>query len=54
MDAPCSGMGVISRDQSVKAKRSLSDVKKSAKTQKQLLLAAIDMTDAKNMNNCII
>ena len=42
LDAPCSGLGVISRDPSVKVQRSIEDVKQCAHLQKELLLAAID------------
>lgn len=42
LDAPCSGLGVISRDPSVKVQRTILDVQKCAHLQKELLLAAID------------
>lgn len=42
LDAPCSGLGVISRDPSVKVQRSISDIQQCAHLQKELLLAAID------------
>lgn len=42
LDAPCSGLGVISRDPSVKVQRTIADVKQCAHLQKELLLAAID------------
>merc|ERR1712151_1202871 len=44
LDAPCSGLGVISRDPSVKLQRTLSDIEKRAHLQKELLLSAIDAT----------
>lgn len=46
LDAPCSGTGVISKDQSVKVTKSNLDIQKSAVLQKELILAAIDMVDA--------
>lgn len=54
VDAPCSGLGVISKDKSIKLKRTLKDIERSVKTQKQLLLAAIDMTDASSTTGGII
>jgi 25S rRNA (cytosine2870-C5)-methyltransferase len=42
LDAPCSGLGVISRDPSVKVQRTIADIKQCAHLQKELLLAAID------------
>ncbi|KAH8067527.1 rRNA (cytosine-C5-)-methyltransferase [Aureococcus anophagefferens] len=47
LDAPCTGLGVISRDQSIKGTRTLEDVKKLAHLQKELILAAIDSVDDK-------
>jgi len=48
LDAPCSGLGVISRDPSVKVQRTIMDVKKNSHLQKELLLAAIDALNHKS------
>jgi 25S rRNA (cytosine2870-C5)-methyltransferase len=42
LDAPCTGLGVISRDPSIKSNRTLMDVKKAAHLQRELLRAAVD------------
>mmetsp|Transcript_26247 Transcript_26247/g.63957 ORF Transcript_26247/g.63957 Transcript_26247/m.63957 type:complete len:639 (-) Transcript_26247:75-1991(-) len=48
LDAPCSGLGVISRDPSCKVQRTIADVNKTAHLQKELLVAAIDMLNHKS------
>lgn len=48
LDAPCSGLGVISRDPSVKVQRTIADVKKTQHLQKELLLSAIDALNHKS------
>jgi 25S rRNA (cytosine2870-C5)-methyltransferase len=48
LDAPCSGLGVISRDPSVKVQRTILDIQKCAHLQKELLLAAIDALNPKS------
>lgn len=42
LDAPCTGLGVISRDPTIKAKRTVLDVKKAGHLQRELLRAAVD------------
>eukprot|EP01038_Epipyxis_sp_PR26KG_P004932 gene4932-6900_t len=54
LDAPCSGLGVISRDQSVKLQRSVKDIQRIAHLQKELLRAAIDAVDPKSSTGGII
>ena len=43
--APCSGLGVISRDQTVKLQRTVKDIQRIAHLQKELLCAAVDAVD---------
>ena len=47
LDAPCSGLGVISHDASVKMNRTIKNIQANAAIQKKLILAAIDSIDAK-------
>ncbi len=42
LDAPCSGLGIISRDPSIKLQRTTKDIHRSSQLQRELLLAAID------------
>ncbi|CAI4221294.1 unnamed protein product [Auanema sp. JU1783] len=46
LDAPCSGTGVIWKDQSVKTSKDSQDVQKKHTLQRQLILAALDSLDA--------
>ncbi len=46
LDAPCSGLGVISKDASVRLQKDEGDIKRCAELQKELILAAIDCVDA--------
>ncbi|KHN77139.1 Putative ribosomal RNA methyltransferase NOP2 [Toxocara canis] len=46
LDAPCSGTGVIWKDESVKMRRDSQDVQRRHTVQRQLILAAIDAINA--------
>ncbi|GAB6019099.1 rRNA (cytosine-C5-)-methyltransferase nop2 [Chamberlinius hualienensis] len=46
LDAPCSGTGVISKDQAVKTGKDANMILQCSALQKQLILAAIDCIDA--------
>uniref|UniRef100_A0A914ZEX1 SAM-dependent MTase RsmB/NOP-type domain-containing protein n=1 Tax=Parascaris univalens TaxID=6257 RepID=A0A914ZEX1_PARUN len=48
LDAPCSGTGVIWKDESVKTSRDSQDVQRRHTVQRQLILAAIDAINAKS------
>mmetsp|Transcript_3448 Transcript_3448/g.13336 ORF Transcript_3448/g.13336 Transcript_3448/m.13336 type:complete len:368 (-) Transcript_3448:2704-3807(-) len=45
LDAPCSGLGVISRDANIKSQRTLEDIRRLGRIQQELLLSAIDSVD---------
>jgi ribosomal RNA methyltransferase Nop2 len=48
LDAPCSGLGVISKDQSVKVNRSYKEILENSRIQKELILSAIDCCNYKS------
>jgi ribosomal RNA methyltransferase Nop2 len=54
LDAPCSGLGVIARDQSVKLQRTIKDIQRMAHLQKELLCAAVDCCDHKSATGGVI
>ncbi|ODQ82759.1 hypothetical protein BABINDRAFT_159272 [Babjeviella inositovora NRRL Y-12698] len=54
LDAPCSGTGVIGKDESVKVSRTEKDFIQIPHLQKQLLLSAIDSVDANSATGGII
>ena len=54
LDAPCSGLGVISRDPSVKVQRTIKDVERCGVLQKELLLNAIDALSYKGKDGGIM
>lgn len=54
LDAPCSGTGVIGKDQSVKVNRTPKDFIEIPHLQKQLLLSAIDSVDCNSAKGGII
>lgn len=54
LDAPCSGTGVIAKDESVKVSRTEKDFIQIPHLQKQLLLLAIDSVDAHSKTGGII
>ncbi|CUM49069.1 unnamed protein product [Debaryomyces tyrocola] len=54
LDAPCSGTGVIAKDESVKVSRTEKDFMQIPHLQKQLLLSAIDSVDANSATGGVI
>lgn len=54
LDAPCSGTGVIAKDETVKVSRTEKDFMQIPHLQKQLLLSAIDSVDANSATGGVI
>ena len=54
LDAPCSGLGVISRDPSVKVQRTIKDVERCGVLQKELLVNCIDALNCKGKDGGIM
>ncbi|KAG9392087.1 RNA (C5-cytosine) methyltransferase [Carpediemonas membranifera] len=54
IDAPCTGLGVISRDPSVKFDKSEKDILKSSHVQRELMLTAIDLVDSSKPGAVIV
>ncbi|KAH3664220.1 hypothetical protein OGAPHI_004571 [Ogataea philodendri] len=54
LDAPCSGTGVIAKDQNVKVNRTEKDFIQIPHLQKQLLLSAIDSVDSHSATGGVI
>ncbi|CCH61439.1 hypothetical protein TBLA_0E03850 [Henningerozyma blattae CBS 6284] len=54
LDAPCSGTGVIGKDQSVKVSRTEKDFIQIPHLQKQLILSAIDSLDSNSKNGGVL
>ncbi|VDN52479.1 unnamed protein product [Dracunculus medinensis] len=48
LDAPCSGTGVISKDETIKGHRDSQDIQRKHTIQRQLILAAMDSLNAKS------
>eukprot|EP00038_Savillea_parva_P003792 m.130360 g.130360 ORF g.130360 m.130360 type:complete len:935 (-) comp11281_c0_seq4:391-3195(-) len=54
LDAPCSGTGVIAKDQAVKAGKTETDLQRCGHIQRELLLAAIDSVDETSATGGVI
>ncbi|KAL7722433.1 SAM-dependent MTase RsmB/NOP-type domain-containing protein [Entamoeba marina] len=48
VDAPCTGLGIISRDPAAKLSKSDADIKECTRVQKELILHAIDSVNSKS------
>ena len=54
LDAPCSGLGVIAHDPSIKTTRTVPDILRTAHLQKELLLSAIDSVNHRSSTGGVI
>jgi ribosomal RNA methyltransferase Nop2 len=54
LDAPCSGLGVISKDPSIKLNRTYKDIIQTTRIQKELILAAIDCCNHKSKTGGVV
>lgn len=54
VDAPCSGSGVVSKDEHVKTSKDEKDILRCSHLQKELLLAAIDCVDPNSSAGVIV
>lgn len=48
LDAPCTGLGIISRDPSIKMNKTFQDIQDCSRLQKELILSAIDAVNYKS------
>lgn len=54
LDAPCSGLGVISRDPRIKVSKTVADIHLCRNLQKELILHAIDSVNASSKTGGVI
>ncbi|KAL3074335.1 hypothetical protein niasHS_015165 [Heterodera schachtii] len=54
LDAPCSGTGVVWKDETVKTSKDHVDIKKRFSMQRRLLLSAIDAVDARSKTGAYV